>query len=483
MAKKAASISPTPEKAKTSRRPKSPKAAKPEIQAQAPENEVGADVIDISDQLTKEQGSDIEEVVATFGPDDGELNEAAPEPAEPVTASEETESTKLICVVEREAITKAVSRISWATGKIGGLSGIKLSLSAQAGQMSGLYLTCCNGESWLTAELGVTGDSEADGWEVVIDAKTFEQLLKARQSKEILIKAVQRERTVLELIERSTTTVVLDSEGELDEIGITMDVSDFPDAPDFETKAEDAADLALVSLSGKAFKDALASTAPALSTDQHRQILTGTLLGVDSTKATFVATDTHRLHVAHYPYAGIAEGTWVLPSYVTTQTAKCSSMIEDEGEVVLRMGGGMVKLEIGNVVGVHPLLTGMYPNWERVVPQEFTKLAQVPSESILPSLKHASVLARQSANRIRLKQENGKLEITSRGENGETVDHFSCDCNADFEIAFNVGYVADAVRSLGDDVFRLEMTENSRPAVLRSQSGEKFAVVMPMALA
>src|SRR5579862_3935038 len=66
----------------------------------------------------------------------------------------------------------------------------------------------------------------------------------------------------------------------------TLDAEDFPPAPDIEGESE-------LKIKMSDLKSAVDAVLYAVSTDQHRQILTGVLFSYDGKNLTLVATDTH----------------------------------------------------------------------------------------------------------------------------------------------------------------------------------------------
>jgi DNA polymerase-3 subunit beta len=76
--------------------------------------------------------------------------------------------------------------------------------------------------------------------------------------------------------------------------------------------------------------------------------------------------------------------------------------------------------------------------------------------------------------------------ISSRSEDkGEAKEEVACvSKNGDMKIAFNGQYVLEALAAMEADGVKAEMTEPSRPAVLRPTEGgdDHFCVVMPMAV-
>ncbi len=258
----------------------------------------------------------------------------------------------------------------------------------------------------------------------------------------------------------------------------TLDAEDFPTPPDLEGESE-------LTLKMSDFKSAVDAVLYAVSADQHRQILTGVLFTYNGQTLTLVATDTHRLAVKRVEQPGIGSSVTAVVPEKALRAIKQLPVSEDS-EIVLRFGGGRMGVEAGGARIVTQLLAGAYPNWERVVPTESTRVWSVERDQLEERVDRMMVLARDNANRIRFRGADDQIVIAARseekGEAKEEVPMISSDGN--IEIAFNGKYVVDALKAVQDAGVRIEMTESSRPAIFKPADHEDyFCVIMPMALA
>lgn len=260
----------------------------------------------------------------------------------------------------------------------------------------------------------------------------------------------------------------------------TLDASDFPEPPEITVDAE-------ISLPMGELKKAVDSVIYAVSTDTHRQVLTGVLFRYDGTTLTLVATDTHRLAVRRLERpGGGSEVNAVVPERALR--AIRSLPLGDDDAITLRFGGGRIGVEAGGAKVVSQLLTGAYPNWERVVPTEATRVWSVEVDQLEEKVRRTMILARDNANRVRFRGQGDQILLSARSEEkGEAKEEVPMvSQNGDVEIAFNGKYVTDALAQIDGHGVRVEMTESSRPAVFRPADDEGntyFCVVMPMALA
>ncbi|AIE87991.1 DNA polymerase III subunit beta [Fimbriimonas ginsengisoli] len=260
---------------------------------------------------------------------------------------------------------------------------------------------------------------------------------------------------------------------------VSLDPADFPEPPAFGGDGE-------LRLKMGVLRNAVDSVAYAVSSDFHRQVLTGVLFTYDGRILTLVATDTHRLAVRRLEQEGIGSSVNVVVPEKALKAIK-GLPVNDDAEVAILFGGGRVGVEAGGAKVISQLLAGTYPNWERVVPNESTRVWSVEADQLEEKVRRTMILARDNANRVRFKGAGDQILIAARseekGEAKEEVDMVSQ--NGEVEIAFNGKYVQDALQPIEGPGVRIEMTESSRPAVFRPADDETgyFCVIMPMALA
>ena len=260
---------------------------------------------------------------------------------------------------------------------------------------------------------------------------------------------------------------------------VSLDAEDFPEPPDFGGEGE-------LRLGLGALRQAVDSVAFAVSTDSHRQVLTGVLFVYNGSKLTLVATDTHRLAVRVIEQDGIGSNiNAVLPEKALRSIKTLP--VPDDTEVTILFGSGRLGVAVGGAKVVSQLLAGTYPNWERVVPSESTRSWTVEKDQLAEKVKRTMILARDNAFRVRFRGEGDQILIAARSEEkGEAKEELAMvPHNGDVEIAFNGRYVQDAIAAVIGAGVKIEMTESSRPAVFKPADEDQnyFCVIMPMALA
>ena len=352
--------------------------------------------------------------------------------------------------------------ISTANAAASGRSPINIlqSLKLEANQGS-LRVLGCDGEMWVERNVACMVD---DGGSVCVQSKLISDLVVTLPDGDVHLQT-------------SDSQGMLLKQGASEYRMLTQEPTDFPEPPTYGGDGE-------LTLPMGVFKDAVDSVIFAVSTDSHRPILTGVLLQYDGETLTLVATDTHRLAVRKIARQGIGSNlTAVVPERALR--AIKGLPVSDEMEITISFGGGRLGVEANGAKVVSQLLAGTYPNWERVVPTEFTRSWTVQVDELTEKVKRTLILARDNAFRVRMTGHDDQVLLSARSdEKGEAKEDVAAiSQNGDVEIAFNGNFIKDALNAVKGPGVRIEMTESARPAVFHPTDDDSyFCVIMPMAL-
>jgi DNA polymerase-3 subunit beta len=336
------------------------------------------------------------------------------------------------------------------------LSSIRIKAEGKA-----LSLLGCDGEMW--AESSCPADVKAPG-AVCVQRQLLGEIVGSLPDGEVKIE--------LEGV------AVFIRQGHTEFKMMAMNADEFPPAPEVSPTSE-------LSLPFGEFRKAVSGVQYACSDDTSRPVLTGVLFNYKDDVLTLVATDTHRLAVHRIHRKGIGSELNVTVPEKALRAIRQLQLGEDE-PITVKFDDARLIVDTGASKVVSQLLHGQYPNWERVVPQEHTRTWVVDRKDFQDNLKRALILAKDNANRVKFMGQGDVVVISSRSEDkGEAKEEVACvSKNGDMKIAFNGQYVLEALAAMDADGVKAEMTEPSRPAVLRPTEGgdDHFCVVMPMAV-
>lgn len=356
-----------------------------------------------------------------------------------------------------EAVSAAAAAASVRTS-VNILQNLKIEADGGAIRVMG-----CDGEMWVERDVPCM---VTEPGAICVPARLLNDLVSSLPDGDLQIKTLEGNGVLLQ-------------QGASEYRMVSLDPSDFPEVPDFGGDGE-------LTLKAGVLRNAVESVSYAVSSDFHRQVLTGVLFTYDGRRLTLVATDTHRLAVRKIDQEGIGSSINVVVPEKALRAIRALP-VPDDSEVTILFGGGRLGVDAGGAKVISQLLAGTYPNWERVVPAECTRVWKVEADQLEEKVRRTMILAKDNANRVRFKGSGDQILISARSEEkGEAKEELvMIPEHGEVEIAFNGRYVQDALGPIDGPGVRIEMTESSRPAVFRPADDENgyFCVIMPMALA
>jgi DNA polymerase-3 subunit beta len=236
-----------------------------------------------------------------------------------------------------------------------------------------------------------------------------------------------------------------------------------------------------VTLDAGTVADALEQVIKAASIDDARQILTGVLMAAEADGLRFVATDSYRLAVRDLPGTAILgrDQTVLVPSRALDMVGK---ILGDAEELTIRLGERDATFEVDDVQVMTRLIEGEFPNYRGLIPDDHPNVLVVNRLALQEAVRRVRILAQESTP-VRMSMSADGLELMAItqdvGQAHESVD--ASYEGKDLTVAFNPQFLLDGLEVSPGDEVRLETSEASKPAVLRSIGDEQFLyLLMPV---
>ncbi len=221
----------------------------------------------------------------------------------------------------------------------------------------------------------------------------------------------------------------------------------------------------------------------AMAQQDIRYYLNGLLLVTDGAQVKVVATDGHRLAFCEATIEGaeLARHEVIVPRKTVLELQRL--LADDEQPVLIDVSGNQVRFRFGAVEMISKLVEGKFPDYQRVIPQGYTRRATIARDALAASLARASILTTDKFKGVRLSLSPGVLKIqTSNAEQEEAVEEIEVDYAGDvLEIGFNVSYLQDVLGNLKTESVNIDFGDANTSALLTVPGDEQFRyVVMPM---
>lgn len=244
-----------------------------------------------------------------------------------------------------------------------------------------------------------------------------------------------------------------------------------------------------LTLAAKKFRDAVDATIFAASGEEARgAVLMGTLLEIDGTSLTLVATDGYRL--AKYQTQlddGISGAEkYIVPSRALAEAARNVGGAEQIAMSALGAQSNQLQMSGGGVAITVRLVDGQYPNYQQVIPAQFDRSVKMNTADFIGSLRRAELVAGDRASMVKVAVTGNTLIVTAHSDiSGKAYEELEVEqTGEDITIAFNARYLVDILNHIKSEQTIIEFLGPLSPAAIRpaqpSESGQQLYVLMPL---
>lgn len=256
----------------------------------------------------------------------------------------------------------------------------------------------------------------------------------------------------------------------------TLPAEEFPTV----AQAEFTADF---TLPAARFKYLLSMVHFAMAQQDIRYYLNGMLMVVEGNTVRAVATDGHRLALCEVgkddATAGKIEA--IIPRKTIIELLRL--LPDSEDALRVQIAANQIKLSFGDIELISKLVEGKFPDYNRVIPANNTKVFLIGREDLMHALARAAILTTDKFKGVRWVLGEGSLKINStNADQEEAQEELEIDYVGEpLDIGFNVTYLLDVLGNLKNEQVRFALGDALGSALVTMPDSEAFKyVVMPM---
>ena len=242
----------------------------------------------------------------------------------------------------------------------------------------------------------------------------------------------------------------------------TMPVEDYPQLPDMPQVAG--------TVPGDVLAQAVQQVAVAAGRDDTLPMLTGIRLEIDGPRLTLAATDRFRLAVRELEWTPADAGLTTAVLIPARTLADVAKTLAGAGpvELALSAGDGMLGITGAGRRATTRLLDAEFPRFRQLVPTEHTSAAILESAPLVEAIKRVQLVTDRVAQ-VRMEFGEDGLRLAAGGDEvGSAEEELPCELDGGpLTIAFNPGYLLDALSALHTPRAQLTFTTPNRPALMR----------------
>src|SRR3989338_3306314 len=268
----------------------------------------------------------------------------------------------------------------------------------------------------------------------------------------------------------------------------TISADEFPKI--YEEKGEKIA-----TIDSKALSSDLPKVVLAAANDAGRPALSGILMEKEEKGGGFlmVATDGYRLSLKKGGCSEKQVGkkdqeSLLVPARLIRELVSVKDWAGDIG-VYSSVGNNQILFFLEDAVLAGRLIEAEFPNYEKIIPSDFSTRGVTDREEFQKAVKTCSVFAREAANIVKLSLEKGssskagKIVVSASAPSlGETsIDVEAVIEGEENEIAFNARYLLEFLGSVNPEKIIFEMTGPLTPGVFKLDDDKDFLhIIMPI---
>jgi len=229
----------------------------------------------------------------------------------------------------------------------------------------------------------------------------------------------------------------------------------------------------------------IAKVQKACSSDESRIILTGIMIDINQNSIRLVATDSYRLSIANSSIIFNGQPVKaVVPSRVLETLTKSEI---SRGEIDINIEENQISFIITEPGGlktiiVSSILSGKFPDYEKLIPEEFNHSILINKSTMLDVIKRISSISQDNMP-VKIDIEKGRINVSMNiREVGSSNEEFEVSYGEEsMQIAFNPDYLIDGLNTIDGEKIMFNIVEPLKPVMLKPEKDENLLyLLMPI---
>ncbi|HET8709249.1 MAG TPA: DNA polymerase III subunit beta [Candidatus Saccharimonadales bacterium] len=236
------------------------------------------------------------------------------------------------------------------------------------------------------------------------------------------------------------------------------------------------------SVPGQALKRGLQQVVFAASNDESRPFLTGVYMHTEDGNLYIAATDSYRLAEKNLGKNKEENVQLLIPA---TAMQDLLRILGDTDDVVMvTHDDQQILFHVGEVDLVARLLEGKYPDYRKLIPQQFAVSSTLKKVDFVNITKVSSLFARESAGSVTINVDEDTKEVSIRSiasQLGENTANASAAVTGSGSITLNSRYLLDGLQALGGDEVMFGFNGKLEATLLKDAKADDYVhIIMPL---
>lgn len=259
-------------------------------------------------------------------------------------------------------------------------------------------------------------------------------------------------------------------------------------ADEFPRPLEMPDDCNRIIMTAKIMSESISRSLFATAQDELRPVMNGIYFDLKPESLSIVASDGHKLvRNMNFDIKSDEPAAFILPKKPATLLKNVLG--KDDSEVTILFDDRNAKITFADGSLICRLIEGRYPNYNSVIPQNNENHLRIDRKVMLGILKRVLPFASDSSQLVRLRIENGRLEISSEDIDFSTSarEESICEYNGmPMSIGFKGTTLTEVLNNLDSEEVILQLADPNRAGLIipaeQPENQDILMLMMPMLL-
>lgn len=260
---------------------------------------------------------------------------------------------------------------------------------------------------------------------------------------------------------------------------LALSADDYPELPEVE-------DDFSIQIRQNILRSMISDTSFAVSTDELRPVLTGSLFEINDNRLTVVSVNGFQLALRNEQLdnSGKTPFQFIAPGTALNEVEKICE--DTDNPATITLGNRHLLFEVNNTQLICRRLEGDFLDYKTVIPRTNPICVTADLRTMIQSIDRVSVvISDKQKSPIRCTFDNNCIIMSAKTGNGEAKDICPVTGNGNnLEIGFNNRYLMDVLKHIPADTVRIELNTGISPCIITPmEEEEKFLyMVLPVRL-
>lgn len=238
------------------------------------------------------------------------------------------------------------------------------------------------------------------------------------------------------------------------------------------------------SIKQKTLRELIEKTSFAIPQQDVRQYLNGLLFEVKDGTIRTLATDGHRLaiHSIESPVIDTSFAQVIIPRKGVFELLRLLDNADEE--VSVSFNNSFVKIEGENFIFISKLISGKFPNYNKIIPKRGDKKVEINCALLKQSLTRVGILSNEMFRSVHFKLDQNSLVLTTNNpDQEEAVEELGVEYQDEpLDTILNIGYLIDILNVAETESINVFFKSGGNGIVIEETNGDPdcLYVLMPI---